>query len=84
MGRLEIFGYLARWFANGGLLGVRSNFEGKMMVLDRSIRLLAGKPPPNPDQASVWEMPEEIEYVTATGINKLARHPHGGYRSKYG
>ena len=55
-----------------------------MMVLGRRIELLAGKAPLNPDQTSVWETPEEIEYIPATGINELARHPESGYRSEYG
>ena len=48
------------------------------------IWLLAGEAPPNPDRTSVWEMSERIEYIPATGINELARHPQGGYRSEYG
>ena len=49
MSRLGILGYLAMWFAIGGLLGVWGGVEGKMMVLGRRIRLLASKAPPNPD-----------------------------------
>ena len=54
------------------------------MVLGTRVRLLAGKAPLNPGQTLVWEMSEEIEYIPATGINELARHPESGYCSKYG
>ena len=81
--RLEILGYLAGRFTNGGLLGVRSNIEGKMMALGRRIRLLAGKAPPNPDQTLAWEILEIFEYIPAKGINELDRHTKSGYHSKY-